>query len=614
MPGNNYSPWWEAAEGELAHEVFTTYRALRSDSEQVGRFTAYNNYLSLFLNREIHSDLAREYLIAQNSMESEGFSRVPFNLTKMILDMVQNRIAKMRPRVKFLPRGGNHTLHRKARLLERWVTAQFRWMDIYTHAQMAFQDSLLYGTGFLKVWREGERFRVERVYPGEIFVDEVEGYYGCLTQMMHRKYISRRVLSGLFPEHKQALMECGGPDESYAEFKQLTFGDQITVVEAWHLPSSPDAGDGRHTICAEGVTLLDEEWVHDDFPFLETRWSRNPRGFFGIGLAEELAGLHLDLNYMIERRNRAMELFSCPQVWVENSSAVKTSKITNIIGQINTYTGREPKFLTPNGVSVEMLQAEDRAVSRALQIARLSENAINQKIPSGLETGAAVQAWNDTESQGFQIVAQQYEGLFPKAAEWLIRLGKECYEENPRYSVVSSKDKYTIEQVDWAKLDPEEDSYVIETWPVSSLPFHPSGKMQAVEKLVQIGAITPQQSASVLDLPDLEEYTSLARAAEDNIKRIIEDIIDEGIYTPPEPFMDPQLCILHGTDAINKAQANNVPEQHRTLLIKFVRQAKAMLDQARAAEAQAMMPPPTAAAAPPMTASDGSLPQAVPGA
>lgn len=602
-----YCPWWETkGKEETAHSIAKTYERFLNEAQGTNRFGAYRTFLSVFLNRDISAEESRDWL---QTYERDGYSRVPFPFAKMVADMVQNRIAKMRPRPKFLPRGGNYSSHQKAKLLERWIHAVFRWNNVYDHAQEAFQDALIYGTGVLKVWREGPKVCTERVYPGELFVDEVESYYKQVRQLIHRRYISRRVLAAQFPKFRAQIMEAPAPSTVDEEYTHHRFGDQVEVLEAWHLPSGEDAGDGRHVIAVRGCTLLDEEWVHDDFPFLIVRWSRNPRSWFGIGLVEELVGIHLDINFTLDRIQEGIELI-VPQIWMQNSSGVKTSKITNIVGQVNTYTGNAPIFSTPAAVSPEILQYVQSQIQRGLNIARLSETSIGQKTPAGLETGKAVTAWNDIESAGFQIVAQQYEQLFVALAEWYVRFGKEAYEEDNKFTVIAARDKHTVEEIPWKKVDPKSDSFLIEVQPVSSMHFHLSGRIDQVQSLIQMGLVDPTSAGELLNLPDIDRKVTLERAAEEAIEKILEDIRDEGKYTAPEPFMDAALCLKMGQAAVNEALRMGLPEKRRALLLKFVRSAHALLIES---QAQVMDPMGADPGGPPAPGPGGAPPTAVPG-
>jgi hypothetical protein len=44
--------------------------------------------------------------------------------------------------------------------------------------------------------------------------------------------------------------------------------DQVTVAEAWHLPSGPGAKDGLHLIVLENVELTSDKWTR---PYLSLR-------------------------------------------------------------------------------------------------------------------------------------------------------------------------------------------------------------------------------------------------------------------------------------------------------------------------------------------------------
>lgn len=609
-------PWWESSNKDLARNVGNAFSLLKSDALGVGRTTAYRDYLSIYLNRGINSEFSAQFL---QSYYENGFSRAPFNLAKLVLDMIQNRVAKMTPRPKFLPKGGNYSLHKKAETLEKWVSAQFRWSKIYEEAQNSFLDCLIYGTGALKVYRQGEKICAERTYPGELFIDELEGVHNCVTQLFQRKFISRRYLAKKWPEFKKEILATPVSSEASDEIVSRTSPDRVEVIESWHLPTTvirdeseddedyeEEKTDGRHVIVVGGVTLVDEEWKHDDFPFLFSRWSRNPRGWFGIGLVEELAGVHIDANYTIERINRSIELTSSREVWVENSAQVKTSKITNIAGSINTYTGKPPISLNSTANNPEVYNYLQSLVARAMQIGRLSENTLNGDIPSGLETGAAVQNWNSIQGESFQLVSQQYEKLFVGCAEWMVRFGKECFDSDPDYSVVASYDKYTIEDVPWKKIDLDKDSYIIEIWPVSSLPSHPSGKLDYVDKMVQMQSISPAQALELLGMPDTEGFQSLNQAAQENINHILEEMVDSGVYTPPEPWMQLELAIPTTAAWINKAQRMGIPENRRSLLIKFARALSVLKQEALA---QAMPPAPMAPPGSPPMAPSGSIPQ-----
>jgi hypothetical protein len=66
--------------------------------------------------------------------------------------------------------------------------------------------------------------------------------------------------------------------------------------------------------------------------------------------------------------------------------------------------------------------------------------------------------------------------------------------------------------------------------------------MQKVAEMIQAGMITIKEGRRLLDYPDLEQIEKLANASEERIYQILDKIIEDGEYTPPDPFMDLQLA------------------------------------------------------------------------
>ncbi len=205
-----------------------------------------------------------------------------------------------------------------------------------------------------------------------------------------------------------------------------------------------------------------------------------------------------------------------------------------------------------------------------------------------------------------------------QAARLVVGVGKDIYAEDNRHEVVVSKDSKTIDVVDWAAVDMDADSYVLKVHPASSLPVTPSGRLAFVEQLTALGLIGADEAKDLLDFPDLEAKLSLDRAASTLIDRNVELMLDEGIYTPPEPYQDHQLALKKVTAALMKAEQNNVEPERLSLMREYLAQTHLMMEQARQqalANAQGMMmpgapPAPGMGGAPPTAigATDGTMP------
>ena len=570
------SYWWNE-KAEPHEELFSAVSGIVE--VQNGREKDNVAHMSLYGNAQ-YSSMAS--LGASRSYSSANH-RVTLNIVQSMCDTVTAKIAKARPRATYLTHGGNWSMQRKAKLLERFTDGQFYSTDIYTVAPQVFMDACVFGTGCMKIFEGDNRIDIERVFPGEILVDDHESRYAKPRQMFQRKVMAKDVLAGMFPEAEKKINDATNFGEEYVEYKA---SEQVECVEAWHLPSFKGAKDGRHVIAIDNHTLLDEPWERDDFPFVFIRWSSRLMGFWGQGLAEQLTGLQLEINNLLSMVQEQMHL-ATPKVFVENGSEIVPGHLNNEIWGIVKYNGTPPTMVAPRTTSPEVFAHLDRLYSRAYEIAGISQLAAQSKKPAGLDSGIALREFQDIETERFMIVAQHYEKMFLEAAEQMIELARDISKRGNAYEVLSHGDK-DIQSIKWSDIDLERDQYVMKVYPTSLLPTTPAAKLQKVIEMVQAGMINNQEARGLLDYPDLEAVNQLATASSDGFKLLIEEMAEHGRYHPPEPFMNLAMGISMVQSAYIRAKINNAPEANLDLLRRFMQESIGMLS----AMAQQAAPPP----------------------
>lgn len=615
---NKIHVWWEEPERNLHKSLYAAFDSVAANDT---RLADYGVYLSLYKNRQ-YAGTTLDAIARANglSLSSRTYSRLPLNIVKQYLDQVHARIGKIKLRPRFVTEAGNFSLQLRAKLLQRWSDHMYEKLDLQRKASMAVRDALLYGIGILKPYRVGKELYVDNVFPGELYVDPYEAAAGDVRQMFQTKYISKRVLMRRYPKFKteieRAQIENDLSNTAIGMVQKYRSGqsDLVKVVEAWRLPSACEAGDGRWAIAIENATLDSEEWEDSEFPFAYMRWTEDPHGFYGIGLAEELLGIQLDINVTLERIKKQVELQAVPRVFYEAGS-IKEADITNVPGSLVPFNGSPPIFDTPQGVSADTMSFLQWQISEARNIARLSDSDFGAGVPSGLETGAAVREFRDAVTQGLALPMESYDAMNVATTRWLVKLARQAYKEDKSFGVVTAKDRYSIQRVNWADVDMDEDSYVLRVYPSSGLPLQPAARLDAINYRLSAGLITPEEARRMDQLPDLAEEDSLASAQVDNIRRIIENILDEGVYTQPDPFIDINLAIKYVSAAYNRAVLTDTPEDRLRMLrdlakslnsIQKKKEQEAM--NAQIAQQQAMQ----AAMAPPVTAT-GQDPMAITG-
>jgi hypothetical protein len=256
--------WWEKAK-DIHEDVISAFTTISEDQNQRPKDNL--NWLRLFQNNNATGLGSAEYSLRSGSRSDD----VTLNIVHSMCTTVTSKIAKNRPKVTFLTSGGDYSLKRKAKLLDKFVNGQFYATDIYTVAPKVFLDATVFGTGIMKIYQDGERIVAERIFPNEVVTDDAESYYGEPRQIFQRKVISREVLMAAYPGFEKEILNASKAETNNAG--EGVTSNQVECVEAWHLASKKGSADGRHCICLDNVTLLDEPYDKDFFPFVFKSYS-----------------------------------------------------------------------------------------------------------------------------------------------------------------------------------------------------------------------------------------------------------------------------------------------------------------------------------------------------
>ncbi len=598
-----YEPWWVTDEAHRHEAVAQTVKFLREHNNW--RREMNLRHMRLYGNLDIPGYGPTDYYKSASSQSD----KLSLNIIKSVCDAVTAKIAKNRPRPTFLTSGGDYSLQRKAKLLDKFVEGQFYATKIYQVAPRVFLDGCVFDVGALKIFCEGGKICIERVFPGELEVDHSEAVYGCPRQLYQIKYIDRAVLEQLYPKKLAEIRICN--DAGNAEgVGRDTMADQLCVYESWYLPSGDGAGDGRHIIAIDNATLLEEPWTEPTFPFVFIRWSPRLLGFWGMGLAEELTGIQVEINRLLRKIQQSFHLMGVPRVYLEHGSKVVKAHLNNEIGSIVTYTGAPPVISAPQTVHPEVFAHLDRLYNRAFEIAGISQLTAQSKKPAGLESGAALREYNDIESERFIIVARDYEEFFMEAARMMVRLARKM----PGYKVLTpykrGPSRGQVLEIKWSEIKLDEDQYIMQVFPTSALPHTPAGRTATIEQWIQAGFVEKDDGKRLLDFPDLEQVVSLDVAASEDLDRVLELMIDHGKYEAPEPFQNLQMAVPKVQSAYLRAKLDGVPEDRLELLRQFMADCTALLQQAGALGPPPGAPPPEPEGAPPSPAAPAPPPPA----
>lgn len=513
--------------------------------------------------------------------------RVSYNVVQSVIDTLVAKIAKNKPKPLFLTSGGDYKMQRKAKKLDKFCEGLFYENEYYRLAAECFRDACVWDAGVIHVYNHYGRVAFERVIPLEIYVDEVEAFYGQPRQLHWVKNVDRAVLLDLFPNKRKSILNCSAANpDNIGGYQGIS--DVITVRQSWHLPSGPDAKDGLCAITIENEVLDSYDWDKDYFPFAIMHYNKRLFGYWGQGLAEQLQNIQLEINKLLWVIQRSMHLGGSFKILLENSSKIIKEHLNNDIGAIINYTGSPPTYVTPPMVQPEVYQHFQTLKNAAYEQAGISQLSAASEKPAGLNSGKALREYNDIETDRFMVTGQVYERFALDTARLAVDCAKDIYENEGSYEVKVPGKKF-IETIDWKEVDLEDDDYVMKLYPVSSLPNAPEGRLQTIQEYVQAGFMAPRTARRLLDFPDLEQIEDLANSQEDYIHEMLEKIVDDGIYTPPEPYDNLSLCAELALEYYSQGKCNGLDEPKLDLLRQFIDQCNSIQQEAQQAVMQQQM-------------------------
>lgn len=543
----------------------------------------------------------------------DGKSRMPV-LAGMV-DATVSRIGRARPLPTVLTTNGDFKAKRRARLKTRWLQGMFKKMGIHQTMKAVLRDALVLGTGVAKTFydAEAEEIRCEHVWPGYLFVHKIEAKHGCIRSLYQVMAVDRQTLADRFPESKRYILDSAKPP--LVEEVTSAHADLVEVIEAWRIGTKTTPG--KHAIVCGNEVLFEEDWDEQRFPFEFLHWRNLQREFWGQGMVESGAGLQS----MINDTARTMEecfRFSFPFMAYDKASGFPAESLSNQPGMaypVNGSPSQQVAHFTPPPFSEAYYRYLEMLVRKLFETQGVSELAASSSKPSGLNSGKALLVFQDVESERFLVQGRAYEELHVSLAERVVAIAERLVKDGTKSEALRALGgQKALEAIQYEDVRFADRPWEVQVFPVTSLSHTPSGRLQQIQEMLQMGIIPdPAVARELLDYPDFDRFTSVESARRELVEKCIDTALDRGEVKPPNPYMDLQYAMRRGVLEINLAQMEGAPEKSLQALRDFVgavesqiarqqEQAAMEAQQAQAAAGAAAggapVPPPAAAPLP----------------
>lgn len=567
------SNWWKADSAEGRGKQMLASASFLKE-QQAYRYRQAAIYARLYSNMPINGWVGGKMSKLTNSQQLP-LDRPTMNVIQSCADTLISRLTQSRPRPVFLTDNGDFKQRKLAKQMNEFVQGEFFQCNAYGLGARILLDAAIMGTGVLKVFEtQDNRVGIERILPTEILIDQNDGLYGAPRQIYQTRTVDRDVLADWFPEEKKVV---GSAEQAYPDNggeSSRSISDQVLVVEGWHLPSGPDAKDGRHIISCSSGNIVDEEWESDKFPFVFLNYSNHMLGFWGQPLAEQIMGTQVEINKLLMTITASINLVGVPRVFVEKGSKVVSAHLNNQVGSIVYYSGMKPSYEIAPCMPAEIYAQLQRLVDYAYQQSGISALAASSQKPQGLNSGAAIREFDDLQSDRFAALSKRYDNMYMDLAYQVFDVACKIVKRDGNYDTVypSKNGTKEIDFPDIKKL--EANPFVFQCYDASSLPRDPAGRMQKIVEMIQGGMISVPEGRRLLDFPDIEQQSKLDTASEERILQILDNIVEEGDYQGPDPWMDIQLADKLCTQYYNLYMAAKLDEDRADLLRTFSSQVK----------------------------------------
>ena len=481
-----------------------------------------------------------------------------YNLIRSITNTLQSRIGSKQPKPMFLTDNAKYETQKKTKMNDRIVNYHFKHGGAYKAGKQCFKLACISNIGAVKVLedRKKQTFKYEPVHPLKFFVPTPRFGLTDRDEIFQEYRIPKSTLIEMYPDYKEeilkniGLMNTRHNSIDYSEDDGYSEKTGCLVVECWksnkkHCVFVPDI---------DNLILFEEDWKFDFIPFEFYRWETRTEGFFGQGLAEELTPIQRRVNYITRKIINSIDLVAGSKIFVSGKIENHNSKLTNQIGAIYRYSGEQPPFESMfQGVPESYFMHLRENVEMAFKQSGISELSVQTLKPKGLNSGKALQTYNDIETQRFASASRDYSQLF-------IGLAKITYEMGVHFGFPMFK-----------KISEKEKPY-IDIYPTNLLSEHPSARYDDLEKLISMGVVPVNQVTQLLNFPDLESFETsegaTIKAVRDLLNRITE-LPEDDANAEETPIME--LDLLVQLEVSKKVLADLVLLEAKDYQIKRVR-------------------------------------------
>lgn len=575
--------WWEAEDGEVHRTLLPVIDHL--DIVQQWEGQADDFHAEMYAG--VRASSQDEYTGSTFDYEPQ---RVGRNVARSAVDTYVSKVFRHRPLPEVIASKGNWKDQRRARKMTQLIEGQFDRDKVFKKwARVIGRDAGVTGRGILKIDLEtldARRINCERVMPRELRVDRADAKHGDPRNIYLVRDVDAGVLTDRFVGDAdedagtvEAIKSSAARFTDENDATQQSTVDRCRVVETWHLCDNVDAHEfdedhnctGRHVLSIHGADLVDEEWPFQRFPFAILNFLEPWEGFFGVGLCEQLEGYQVEQALMAKKVSDSHYFAGGGIIYVPHGGDLVEEDFTNSVWKVlRGPPGGEPKFFNPEPLHPATYQYLRDIRPDALGDVGLNEMAAGGEKPAGLNSGIAIQSYDEVNDVRLGMHGYQYAQWCVDVAElqlmWIQHIVKKHGDYTSKVTL-----KGGILELSWS--DVAVDNFVVQVHPSALMRMTPSARRQTAEQLFNAHQIDGFTFMRMIDSPDIEGEMDILMAArlkvDEELEAMLdaEDPSDPEAYRPPSPYTTDLEWSMQRTQLrLAQAEMQGCPEGNLELL------------------------------------------------
>jgi hypothetical protein len=581
-------PWWEK-EDKVHNDVFAACNNIRKN--QTAQDELDERHFRMYSGLPLHS-------VFNMSMSFDNADiRFTMNIVQAATNTLVSKISKNKVRPNYLTQNGNWAQQEDAKKLDSFVFGTFYKSKVYQETKKSLRGACVFGDGFIKHWHdESGEIKIRNVFKPCLTIDQSETMYGSDPKTIYEiRLVDKTTLKAKYPDFTHEIDEAKISDLPFFVDSFESNTELCAVIEAFRVGSKSKKKNkktgkeeevisgGKHFIGISTATFHYEEFMQEKVPYIRFPFVPNIVGFFSKGVAELITGHQVEINRLLRRISKSMNLMSSPNILVDSLSKIVDTHFNNEVGSVIKYEGNMPHYNFPQGINATVIEWFLMIYQKAFEELGLSQLTAQSKKPEGLDSGKALREYNDIETERFAELAQNWEEFHLEIADAVIMHAEEMA-KNGGKPVALSPDKFGAQKIDFRKINLKGTDYIRQAWPTSMLPKTPAGRLQYVQEMLGAGMIGPEDGLALLEFPDVAELANNKNAGVNDIKRTAHLIISEAEYNAPETYQNLDYGIQYMNSTYLDMKGRGLPEERLDMLQKWINDALTLKQQ--------MQPPP----------------------